>query len=108
MSHSLNLKRLLILAGLIGLQLPVIAQSESWTSHQYFDQRTKAWWVQVSSTVPRVLQVTVTWHGSRGVGRPVKGWFVLLVPAYPGFGAAVTAQKGVPGLKQFAYSAVSN
>jgi hypothetical protein len=36
----------------------------------------------------------------------VKGSFVLLVPAYPGFGAPVTAQKGVPGIHNFGYTIV--
>ena len=92
---------------LIGWHLPVMAQNGSWTSQQYFDQRTQAWWVQVSSTIPRSFFLTVNWHGYRGNGR-VKGSFLLLVPAYPGFGAPVTAQKGVPGIQNFGYTIVSN
>ena len=59
MTRGLNLKLLLVIYGLIGWQLPAIAQSGGWTSQQYFGQRTHAWWVQVSSTVPRVLTLTV-------------------------------------------------
>jgi hypothetical protein len=107
MTHSLNLKLLLVIYGLIGWQLPAIAQSGGWTSQQYFDQGTQAWWVQVSSTVPRVLTLTVNWSANGG-GIPVTGSFVLLVPAYPGFGAPVTAQGGVPGVSNFRYRIVSN
>ena len=107
MTHSLNLKLLLGIYALIGWQLPAIAESGSWTDHLYFDHRTHAWWVQVSSTVPRVLTLTVTWHAQRGNGG-VTGNFVLVVPAYPGFGAAVTAQKGVPGVRHFGYTIVSH
>jgi len=101
------LKLLLGIYALIGWHLPVMAQNGSWTSQQYFDQRTQAWWVQVSSTIPRSFFLTVNWHGYRGNGR-VKGSFLLLVPAYPGFGAPVTAQKGVPGIQNFGYTIVSN
>jgi hypothetical protein len=62
---------------LIGWHLPVMAQNGSWTSQQYFDQRTQAWWVQVSSTIPRSFFLTVNWHGYRGNGR-VKGSFLLI------------------------------
>ena len=102
------LKLLLGIYAFVGWQLPVMAQSGSWTSQQYFDQRTRAWWVQVSSTIPRSFFLTVNWHGNRGEGLPVKGSFVLLVPPYPGFGAPVTAQRGVPGIKHFGYTIVSN
>jgi hypothetical protein len=61
MTHSFNLKLLLVIYGLIGWQLTAIAQSGGWTSQQYFDQGTQAWWVQVSSTVPQVLTLTVNW-----------------------------------------------
>jgi hypothetical protein len=101
------LKLLLGIYALIGWHLPVMAQNGSWTSQQYFDQRTQAWWVQVGSTIPRSFFLTVNWHGYRGNGR-VKGSFLLLVPAYPGFGAPVTAQKGVPGIQNFGYTIVSN
>ncbi|HEX6567484.1 MAG TPA: hypothetical protein VF020_24545 [Chthoniobacterales bacterium] len=99
---------LLSIYAFIGWQIPAMAQSGSWTSQQYFDQRTQAWWVQVSSTIPRSFFLTVNWHGSRGGGLRVRGRFVLLVPAYPGFGAPVTAQQGVPGIKHFGYTIVSN
>ena len=108
MTRSLNLKLLLAIYVLIGWQLPADAQSGGWTSQQYFDRRTNAWWVQVSSTVPRVLTLTVNWYGNRGYGGQVKGSFLLLVPAYPGFGAPVTAQKGVPGIRNFGYTIVHN
>jgi hypothetical protein len=101
------LKLLLGIYALIGWQLPAMARGGSWTSQQYFDQRTQGWWVQVSSTIPRSFFLTVNWHGYRGNAR-VKGSFVLLVPAYPGFGAPVTAQKGVPGIQNFGYTIVSN
>lgn len=107
MPHRL-LKLLLVIYAFTGGQFPAIAQTEGWTSHQYFDSRHKAWWVQVSSTVPRALTLTVNWYGSRGAGRQVRGNFVLLVPAYPGFGAPVTAQRGVPGIKNFGYTIVPN
>jgi len=107
MPHRL-IKLLLVLYALTGGLLPAIAQTGGWTSHQYFDSRYKAWWVQVSSTVPRAFTVTVNWYGSRGAGLRVKGSFVLLVPAYPGFGAAVTAEEGVPGVRNFGYTIVSD
>ena len=107
MPHRL-LKLFLVIYGLTAGQLPAIAQAGGWTSHQYFDPRYKAWWVQVSSTVPRALTLTVNWFGSRGAGLRVKGSFVLLVPAYPGFGAPVTAQQGVPGIQHFGYTIVPN
>jgi hypothetical protein len=106
MTHRLNLKLLLVIYGWIGWQLPAIAQSEGWTSQQYFDPGTQAWWVQVSSTVPQVLTLTVNWSAN-GDGIPVTGSFVLVVPAYPGFGAPVTAQRGVPGVSNFRYTIVS-
>jgi hypothetical protein len=99
---------LILVYGFSGWQLLANAQSGNWTSQQYFDQRHQTWWVQVSSTVPRVFTVTVNWHGTKGNGRSVKGNFVLVLPAYPGFGAPVTAQKGVPGVSNFAYTIVSN
>ena len=108
MIHKLNLKLFLGICLLIGWHLPAIAQTGEWTHQSYFDQRTQAWWVQVSSTVTRVLTVTVTWHGNRGIGIPVRGRFVLVVPAYLGFGAAVTAEKGVPGVRNFGYTIVSD
>ena len=107
MTHSLNLRILMVFYGMIGWQLPAIAQTGGWTSQQYFDQRHQAWWVQASSTVPRVLALTVNWHGNRGNGR-VHGSFVLVVPAYPGFGAPVTAHQGVPSVRNFGYTIVSN
>src|SRR3977135_2376146 len=107
MTHSLNLKLLLVIYGLIGWQLPAIAQSGGWTSQQYFDQGTQAWWVQVSSTVPQVLTLAVNWSAN-GAGIPVTGSFELVVPAYPGFGAPVTAQRGVPGVSNFRYTIGSN
>jgi hypothetical protein len=88
-------------------QLPAIAEIGSWTHHLYFDHKTHAWWVQVSSTVPRVLTLTVNWHAQRGHAG-VTGSFVLVVPAYPGFGAPVTAQKGVPRVHNFAYTIASD
>jgi hypothetical protein len=54
------------------------------------------------------LTLTVNWHGTRGNGRAVKGSLLLVVPAYPSFGARVTAQKGVPGILNFGYTIVSN
>jgi hypothetical protein len=108
LAHSVNLKLLLVIGVLIGWQLPAIAQSGFWTSNQYYDHRYGAWWVQISSTVPRAFWLTVNWHGYRGYGQGVKGSFVLLVPAYPGFGAPVTAQKGVPGIHNFGYTIVPN
>jgi hypothetical protein len=104
LAHSVNLKLLLVIGLLIGWQLPAIAQTGFWTSNQYYDHTYGAWWVQVSSTVPRAFALTVSWHGYRGYGLGVKGSFVLLVPAYPGFGAPVTAQKGVPGIHNFGYT----
>jgi hypothetical protein len=106
LAHSVKL--LLVIGVLIGWELPAIAQGGGWTSHQYYDHRYRAWWVQVSSTVPRAFTLTVNWRGSRGYDRGVKGSFVLLVPAYPGFGAPVTAQKGVPGIRNFGYTIVPN
>jgi hypothetical protein len=106
LANRANLKILLVIGVLIGWQLPAIAQSGGWTSHQYYDHRYRAWWVQVSSTVPRAFTLTVNWHGDRGYGVGVKGSFVLLVPAYPGFGAPVTAQKGVPRIHNFGYTIV--
>jgi hypothetical protein len=108
LAHSVNLKLLLVICVLIVWQLTAIAQSGGWTSHQYYDHRYRAWWVQVSSTVPRAFTLTVNWHGNRGYGVGVKGSFVLLVPAYPGFGAPVTAQKGVPRIHNFGYTIVPN
>ena len=102
------LKLLLVMYAFTGGLLPAIAQTGGWTSHQYFDPRYKAWWVQVSSTVPRAIMLTVNWHGNRGVGPQVRGSFVLVVPAYPGFGAPVTAQQGVPGIHNFGYTIVPN
>jgi hypothetical protein len=107
-AQFVNLKLLLVGCALIGWQWPVIAQTGGWTSHQYYDHRYRAWWVQVSSTLPRSFLLTVNWHGNRGRGRGVKGTFVLLVPAYPGFGAPVTAQKGVPGIHNFGYTILPN
>ncbi|MFY9986553.1 MAG: hypothetical protein WAK31_17450 [Chthoniobacterales bacterium] len=86
-----NLKILLVVGVLICWQLAAIAQAPGWTSQQYYDARHKAWWVQVSSTLPQSFTMTVTWHGNRGYGGAVRGTFVLLVPPYPGFGAPVTA-----------------
>jgi hypothetical protein len=103
-----NLKLLLGIYLVIGWQLSAIAQTREWTHQLFFDQRTQAWWVQVSSTLPRVLTVTITWHGNSRIGIPVRGRFLLVVPAYPGFGAAVTAEKGVPGVRNFGYTIVSN
>ena len=107
MPHRL-LKLLLVVYAFTSGLLPAIAQTGGWTSHQYFDPRYKAWWVQVSSTVPRAIWLTVKWHGNRGAGRQVRGSFVLVVPAYPGFGAPVTAQQGVPGIHNFGYTIVPN
>jgi hypothetical protein len=108
MIRRLNLKLLLGIYLLIGWHLPANAHTGGWTHQLFFDQRTQAWWVQVSSTVPRVLTVTVTWHGNSGIGTRVRGRFVMVVPAYPGFGAATTAEKGVPGVRNFGYTIVSN
>jgi len=108
LAYRANLRTLMVVGLLIGWQLPAVAQNGGWTSHQFYDQRYRAWWVQVSSTVPRAFTLTVIWHGNRGAGRGVKGSFVLLVPAYPGFGAPVTAQKGVPGINNFGYTIVPN
>jgi hypothetical protein len=103
-----SLKILLVIGVFISWQLAASAQNGGWTSQQYYDSQQRAWWVQVSSTVPRAFTLTVNWHGSRGYGRGVKGSFVLLVPAYPGFGAPVTAQKGVPGVQDFSYTIAPN
>jgi hypothetical protein len=108
MIYRLNLKLILGIYLLIGWHLPAIAQTGEWTHQLFFDQRTQAWWVQVNSTVPRVLTVTVTWHGNSEMGITVGGSFVLVVPAYPGFGAAVTAEEGVPGVRTFTYTIVSD
>lgn len=108
MPHRVSLKLLLVIYVLIRWQVPAVAQGGGWTSHLYFDKRTNAWWVQVSSTVPSVLNLTVNWHGTRGYGRGVRGSFLLLVPAYPGFGAPVTAQQGIPGVHHFGYTIVPN
>jgi hypothetical protein len=108
MIRRLNLKLLLGIYLLIGWHLPASAQTGEWTHQLFFDQRTQAWWVQVSSTVPRVLTLTVTWHGNSGIGTRMRGTFVLVVRAYPGFGAAVTAEQGVPGVRNFGYTIVSN
>jgi hypothetical protein len=108
MIRRLNLKLLLGIYLLIGWHLPAKAHTGGWTHQSFFDQRTQAWWVQVSSTVPRVLTVTITWHGNSGIGTRVRGRFVMVVPAYPGFGAATTAEKGVPGVRNFGYTIVSN
>ena len=108
MIHRLNLKVLLGIYLLIGWHLPAFGQTGEWTHQLFFDQRTQAWWVQVSSTVPRVLTVTVTWHGNSGIGTRVRGRFVMVVPAYLGFGAAVTAEEGVPGVRTFTYTIVSD
>ena len=102
------LKLLLVIYVLTVGLLPAIAQAGGWTSHQYFDPRYKAWWVQVSSTIPRTFTLTVNWHGSRRAGMQVRGSFILLVPAYPGFGAPVTAQQGVPGIQNFGYTIAPN
>jgi hypothetical protein len=102
------LKLLLGIYAFVGWHVPVMAQSGSWTSQQYFDRRSQSWWVQVSSTIPRSFLLTVNWHGDRGRSLPVKGSFVLLVPAYPGFGAPVTAKKGVPGIQNFGYTIAPN
>jgi hypothetical protein len=107
-TRFVSLKLLLVVCALIGWQWPVIAQSGGWTSHQYYDHKYRSWWVQVSSTIPRSFLLTVSWHGNRRPGRGVKGSFVLLVPAYPGFGAPVTAQKGVPGILNFGYTIAPN
>ena len=110
MLHRVNLKVLLGIYVLIGWHPPpAIAQTGDWTHQSFFDQRTQAWWVQVSSTVPRGLIVTVNWRGNSGsLGIPAQGRFVLVVRAYPGFGAPVTAEKGVPGVRNFRYTIVSN
>jgi hypothetical protein len=103
-----NLKILLVVGVLICWQLAAIAQIPGWTSQQYYDARHKAWWVQVSSTLPRSFFMTVNWHGKAGYGGAVRGTFVLLVPAYPGFGTPVTAQRGIPGVHNFGYTIVPN
>lgn len=108
LAYRVNVKIVLVIGVLICWHLPAVAQDGGWTSHQYYDQRHRAWWVQVSSTIPRAFTLTVNWHGTRGYGRGVKGSFVLLVPAYPGFGAPVTAQKGLPGILNFGYTIAPN
>jgi hypothetical protein len=103
-----NLKIWLVVGLSLCWQFAGLAQNPGWTSHQYYDPRYKAWWVQVSSTMPRSFTVTVYWHGTRGYGGGVRGTFVMLVPAYPGFGAPVTAQKGTPGVHNFSYTIAAN
>ena len=63
LADCVNLKLLLVIGVLIGWQLTAIAQSGGWTSHQYYDHRYRAWWVQVSSTVPRAFTLTVNCSG---------------------------------------------
>jgi hypothetical protein len=69
--------------------------------------------VQVTSMVTHRLTCTVTWQGTY-IGAQVpggpkgntSGTFTIVLPAYPGQGAAVVGSKGAKNITNFTYQIV--
>ena len=94
----------------------VSAQSDKWIDKQYFDNRARAWIVEVTSTSKKTLYCTVTWDGVRtaysdgmthnDVGRVISGKFTLVLPPYSGVGAAKSASEGVNQVGDFKHKTI--
>jgi len=68
----------------------------------------RPWWVQVSSTVPQVLTLTVNWSAN-GSGIPVTGSFALVVPRpIRALELQSLRREAYRGVSNFRYRIVSN
>jgi hypothetical protein len=94
---------------MIALGTPAFADpaSGSWTDSSYFDNKTTTWMVNVTSMVNRFLTCTINWNGvSLGSGNTAHGIFTMVLPPYPGYGAAIIGHKGVSNVGSFKYTIV--
>lgn len=102
-----------LVMALVGI-VPAGASAADWNAHAYWHQANGSgfdynnWTVEIDSTVPRLLNCTVTWSGT-GIVRnypgdvghigPVAAHFGVLVPAYSGKGGPVVSKSTLRDLQ---------
>jgi hypothetical protein len=83
----------------------VASADGEWKDRAFWDNVTGLWITAVTSTVKKQLTCTVTWNGiSVGKvnnGQTVHGTFTLVIPAWPGYGAAMEGRSGIKDVSGF-------
>lgn len=109
---GLYLRYTLLLAVLAACVAAAFAQN-NWTHTNYWDQNSQTQVVQVTSMVTHKLTCTVTWRGTyigpQVPGAPTGstgGTFTMVLPAYPGSGAAIVGRQGAKYITAFSYQIV--
>src|SRR5260370_24062495 len=102
-----------LLATVLSLVICATAVADNWTSTAYWDEASQPQYVQVTSMVPHKLTCTVTWRGTyigpQAPGAPngaTGGTFTMVLPAYPGSGAAIVGRQGAKYITNFTYKIV--
>lgn len=94
---------------------PLPSFADDWTHRNYWDQNSQMQIVEVTSMVRHQLTCTVNWNGTytgpTGPGAPsgnTSGVFTIVLPGYPGNGAAIVGRQGAKYISNFQYSIVCN
>lgn len=103
----------LLLAALSLIICATASAVDNWTHTNYWDQNSQTQIVQVTSMVTHLLTCTVTWRGTyigpQVPGAPngdTSGTFAMVLPAYPGHGAAIVGRQGAKYITNFSYQIV--
>ena len=86
---------------------------DGWTSTSAWDARSESTIIEITSLNTHMLTCAITWQGTwvgpSGAGYPsgnLKGTFTLTVPAWPGRGAGIVAQRSNHWVSDVSYQAV--
>lgn len=109
----------LVKAGLLclALLLPFAHSAFSaagWKDRAFYDNTTQKWTVEISSTVTKQMDCTISWEAiqmgltSEGGGKKRAGNLTVPVPAYKGSGPAVIVRRSIGGVADFKHTTVCN
>lgn len=93
---------------------PTASAVAGWKDKAFFDSSSQKWLVEISSTVPKAMDCTISWNAikigsaANGGGKTVHGNYTLHVPAYQGSGTAVIVRGGISGVANFKHTTVCN
>lgn len=85
----------------------------NWKDRAFYDNGSGMWITEITSTDKKRLTCTVNWNGTQNgvgsqAGKTVHGTFTLVLPAYPGLGAAIVGRQGIRNVSGFQEQTVCN
>ncbi|MGD1212488.1 MAG: hypothetical protein ABR973_14160 [Candidatus Acidiferrales bacterium] len=92
----------------IGLDGSVLAASPATGTYNfsYYSSGPNQWMTVITSTLNAVTDCTITWDGVNTASKHIGGSNGFVLPAYPGFGAAITSRYQYSDLTTFNAQAV--